>query len=145
MNTAKPLKTSSSPPSPKKRFSYKKNHIAIPFLAVIIGTYLDLYFVGIGMYSFPKRLFPEIFTINIAFSLFILPIFTCILMLIIKEMTSIKRWSFLVLTSIFIAIIERLSESFGFFIHSDQWKHIYSFFGYLVYMFVIWRVYNWIK
>ncbi|CAG9606357.1 hypothetical protein NEOCIP111885_00045 [Pseudoneobacillus rhizosphaerae] len=130
---------------PKKRFSYKREHIAIPLLAVIIGTYLDLYFVSIGMYSFPKRLFPEIFTINIAFTLIILPVFTYLMMIIIMKMNLVQRWSFLVLTSIVIACIERLSESYGFFIHSDQWKHIYSFFGYLFYMFGMWRCFKWIK
>jgi hypothetical protein len=143
MNTAKPLKNLSSLPSPKRPFSYKL--VVISFLAIIIGTYLDLYFVGIGMYSFPQRLFPEIFTINIAFTLVILPLFTYLVMLIIEKLTPIKRWSFLVVTSIFIASIERLSESYGFFIHSDQWKHIYSFFGYFVYIFGMWRVYSWIK
>jgi hypothetical protein len=143
MNTAKPLKNLSSLPSPKRPFFYKL--VVTSFLAIIIGTYLDLYFVGIGMYSFPQRLFPEIFTINIAFTLVILPLFTYLVMLIIEKLTPIKRWSFLVVTSIFIASIERLSESYGFFIHSLQWKHIYSFFGYLVYIFGMWRVYSWIK
>jgi hypothetical protein len=114
-------------------------------LVVIIGTYLDLFFVGMGMYSFPNRLFPNVFTINIAFTLFVLPIFTFVLLLIIKNMTPIKRWICLLLTSLMIASMERLAESLGYFIHSEQWKHIYSFIGYFVFMAGIWGFYRWIK
>ena len=43
-----------------------------------MGTYLDLYFTGKGLYSFPIRPLSSIFSINIAFTLVGLPLLTSI-------------------------------------------------------------------
>ncbi|KDE47303.1 hypothetical protein DI43_09600 [Geobacillus sp. CAMR12739] len=39
--------------------------MASALLASWAGTYLDLYFVGKGLYTFPKRPFPSVFSIDI--------------------------------------------------------------------------------
>lgn len=141
----KHLKNSNSPTSPKKQFFYKSEIMSILFLASLIGTYLDLYFVGKGMYTFPKRLLSEVFTINLPFTLFILPLFTFITILIIRDLSWVKRWGILILISLIFPVFERLSESYGYFSHTEQWKHYYSFFGYLLYMGVMWGFYKWVR
>lgn len=140
----RPLKNSSSLPSPKKQFFYK-NELSILLLASLMGTYLDLYFVGKGFYVFPQRLLPDIFTINIVFTLFILPTFTYILISFVKKRTWLIRWYIFIITSFIIACIEKISESYGLFSHSENWKHFYSFFGYFAYLAVIWNFYKWIR
>jgi hypothetical protein len=107
-----------------------------------MGTYLDLYFVGKGMYSFPKRVLPDIFSINIIFTIGILPVFTVAFLSAIKNITFFKRWSLVLMISLMIACIERVSENYGFFVHTEQWKHTYSFIGYFAYMIVMWRFYQ---
>jgi hypothetical protein len=140
----RPLKNLSLPPSQKKQFFYK-NELAILLLASLIGTYLDLYFVGKGYYQFPQRLLPDIFPINIVFTLFILPAFTSFLISIVKNRTWLIRWSIFIITSFIIACIEKLSESYGLFSHSDNWRHYYSLIGYFLYMAFIWNFYKWIR
>ncbi|MFD2445566.1 CBO0543 family protein [Bacillus sp. CGMCC 1.16607] len=144
MNIVKPLKDLNWQLSPKKLFFCKKD-ISILLLASLIGTYLDLYFVGKGYYSFPYRLFPTIFSINIAFTLVILPIFTYLLILFVKKMDGLKGLGVLILVSLIIACMEKFSEEVGFFIHHEQWKHLYSFFGYFLYLVVMWGFYRWVN
>jgi hypothetical protein len=141
----KPLNNLNLPSLQKKQSSSKSDIIAIYLLASLIGTYLDLYFVGKGLYSFPRRLFPDIFTINIGFTLIVLPLFTFILLFIMNIITSLKRWGLVFTICLMIASIEKLSESYGFFVHSEDWRHWYSFVGYFVFLFVMWRFFQWIK
>lgn len=141
----KPLNNLNLPPLQKKPFSSKGVLIASYLLASLIGTYLDLYFVGKGLYTFPRRLFPDIFTINIGFTLIVLPLFTVILLFIMNKITSLKRWSLVFIICLMVASIEKLSESYGFFVHSEDWSHWYSLVGYFVFLFVMWRFFQWIK
>ncbi|WP_420849692.1 CBO0543 family protein [Peribacillus tepidiphilus] len=133
-------------PSPKKQYSIKIKAFSTFYptllLASLIGTYLDLYFVGKNMYFFPIRPFEDIFTINIAFTLGGLPLFTLLLITFIKKMTFYRRWLFILLVSFLIANLEYQAERFGFFSHSEQWKHIYSFFGYFLFMTILWNFYR---
>ena len=39
-------------------------------------------------------------------------------------------------------IFEKFAEVFGWFEHSDEWKHIYTFFGYLVFLSFIYLFYR---
>lgn len=139
----KPLKNLNSQPLPKKQSFFKNQLVTIYLLACVIGTYLDLYFVGKGFYSFPSRLFPDTFNINIVFTLGILPLFTFLLILAMKKMSPFTRWSFILVTSIIIAFIEVISERFGVFIHTEQWKHYYSLIGYFIYIVFMWNFYKW--
>lgn len=47
--------------------------------------------------------------------------------------------------SLLVPILEKLAEELGFFVHSDSWQHIYSFFGYLVYLIIIDAFYHWME
>ncbi|MFK2826455.1 CBO0543 family protein [Bacillus sp. B190/17] len=144
MNTVKPSKNLNLPPSPKKRFFI---NIVSYFPAVLtaswLGTYLDLYFSGKGMYEFPLRPFAEIFSINLAFTLFALPFFTGLFLFLMSKMIPWYRGVFVLLLSIGGAAAEKTAEQWGFFRHSDQWHHSYSFFGYLLFLIIIWHVFTW--
>ncbi|WP_353738295.1 CBO0543 family protein [Peribacillus asahii] len=95
MNIAKHLKESSSQQSPKKRFFYETKHISVVIptilLASLIGTYLDLYFVGKGIYHFPKRPLSEIFPINIFFTLIGLPLFVGLYIYVCQKVNVWKK------------------------------------------------------
>jgi hypothetical protein len=120
----------------------------LAFLSTIVfaswlGTYLDLYFVGKGIYSFPVRPFPSIYTINIAFTLIGLPIF---IMFFLYMMESLRRWEkgvLLFVLSLGMMLMEILAEAIGWFVHHEQWKHMYTFFGYFVFMMIVWKFYRW--
>ncbi|WP_306821303.1 CBO0543 family protein [Peribacillus asahii] len=149
MNIAKHLKESSSQRSPKKRFFYGTKHISVVIptllLASLIGTYLDLYFVGKGIYYFPKRPLPEIFPINIFFTLIGLPLFVGLYIYVCQKVNVWKKAALILLLSLFISIGEKQAETWGLFIHNDSWKHIYSFIGYALYLTFIYVFYRWVK
>lgn len=42
-------------------------------------------------------------------------------------------------------MLEKLAEEFGLFIHAKEWKHYYTFFGYLFYLAVISILNHWIE
>jgi hypothetical protein len=107
------------------------------------GTYLDLYFVGKGIYSFPVRLFPSIFTINIAFTLIGLPIFIMFFLYMMESLRSWEKGVLLLIISLGMMLVEMLAEAIGWFVHHEQWKHMYTFFGYFVFMTIVWKFYRW--
>ncbi|WP_075983535.1 CBO0543 family protein [Bacillus massilinigeriensis] len=113
--------------------------------ASLLGTYLDLYFVGKKLYSFPRRNFSEIFSIEILIPLLILPIATVVVLSVIQRMEKWTRLCFLLFISSLVPLVEKVSEDWGFFQHSEQWRHGYSFIGYLLFFLVIWRVFQWTK
>lgn len=119
--------------------------MACAVLAALLGTYLDLYFVGKGLYYFPHRLLPEIFSINIVFTLIVLPILTIVILGCLSQVNSWGRAGIILFISLMMPILEILAEQLGLFVHSDQWKHLYSFFGYLLFLIIISRVYFYLK
>ncbi|WP_305367883.1 CBO0543 family protein [Bacillus sp. V3B] len=112
-------------------------------MASWIGTYLDLYFVGKQVYQFPKRPFPDIFSINIAFTIVGLPLYIFLFLYLSNKMSSLTRVVFIITLSLFITVIEKQAEVFGLFTYSNQWKHYYSFIGYILFMLMIWKFYKW--
>ena len=100
----------------------------------LIGTYLDLYLVGKGLYSFPKRPFPDIFSINISFTLIVLPVLVGVYLMICDKLTNLKKMVFILSISLMMTVIEKQSEVLGFFEHHDSWNHIFSTFGYTFYL-----------
>ncbi|MGG0719725.1 CBO0543 family protein [Robertmurraya massiliosenegalensis] len=142
MITVKPLKDLNSPPSPKKPYRYWGSLLSIVLLATLIGTYLDLYFVGKGLYSFPIRPFPSIFTINILFTAIVLPVFIIFFILISLRLQKWMKMMFIITLSTLMAAFEKFAESLGFFIHHATWQHYYSFFGYSVYLSFILLFYH---
>ncbi|WP_449540215.1 CBO0543 family protein [Ferdinandcohnia sp. Marseille-Q9671] len=136
MNTVKHLKNSNSQQLPKKQsqFWIDSSYLVTILVGTVIGTYLDLYFVGKGVYSFPMRPLSDIFTIHIGFTLLGLPMMLCVFLYICQRLRLWQKISVILLLSSIMSVGERLSEEFGLFVHVESWKHIYSFLGYGVYL-----------
>ncbi len=127
---------------PKKRYPFwNKDRLACALLSSLVGTYLDLYFVGKGLYQFPHRLLPEIFSINIVFTLIGLPLLTMVFLYCLTHVNTLGKACLILFASLLMSIVEKLAERLGAFVHSDQWIHLYSFFGYLLFLTVISTVY----
>ncbi|MCM3704730.1 hypothetical protein M3205_03235 [Cytobacillus firmus] len=144
MHTVKHLKGSSSQPLPK-RPSGIKAYMPAMLLSSLLGTYLDLYFTGKGMYSFPTRPFSDIFSINIVFTLAVLPIF---MIPLLKIMESLKGWFrgiFVLIISLAMAAGEKLAESFGMFVHAETWHHLYTFIGYCLFIGLVAFFHGWMN
>ncbi len=142
----KHLKGSNSQLLPKRRFLRNAFLYFPPILyASLLGTYLDLYFVGKHVYEFPIRPFPEVFSINIAFTLFILPLTIWAFLFLVDKMLIWSRLVFILILSIFAPTMEILAVRLGFFRHGDQWSHVFSFFGYFMFLLLIWMIFKWGK
>ncbi|WP_314728240.1 CBO0543 family protein [Bacillus sp. Marseille-Q3570] len=151
MPTVNHLKNSLLRHLPRKRSSSEKGKKRIPYVvavlaSVLICTYMELFFSGLGFYTFLQRPFPHIFTIDIRFTLIGIPVFT---MAAIYALTIISKKSlrlFFILIISFIAMLaEIISEHLGLLAHSLSWSHAYSFFGYMVFTLVLWGLYRWIE
>ncbi|YAR63335.1 CBO0543 family protein [Bacillus cytotoxicus] len=130
----------------EKRKNQKHNHLALittVILSCFIGTYLDFFFVQKQMYHFPIRPFPTLFTMNIAFTCFLLPIFTIIFLYVSTNLSTLSRSLFIMFIGICASLSERIAEHLGLFTHSENWHHSYSFFGYIMFFFLIWKCYQW--
>ncbi|MDP7978694.1 CBO0543 family protein [Bacillus sp. WLY-B-L8] len=119
--------------------------VATIIFSSLIGTYLDLLFVSKQIYAFPARPFPQVFTINIAFTLFILPICTALFVWIMKMLPTLSKIIFIISIGLCMSISERFAEQLGWFVHSEAWHHSYSFFGYLIFLLFMWRFYRWFQ
>ena len=138
MNTVKRSKGLNLPPWPKKSLPFLiKEFGPTLFLAILLGTSLDLYFVGKNMYMFPIRPFPEVFSVNIAFTFVALPVTVLVYLKIMKQVSKWGKVGVILFLSLLMPIVERFSELFGLFEHSPEWKHIYTFFGYLIFLSII--------
>ncbi len=133
------------PPSPKKRSAFwTKDSFTCALLASLLGTYLDLYFVGKGLYQFPHRLLPEVFPVNIAFTLFGLPIITMVILYCLSLVNRLVGSILILFVSLLVPVMEKWAEQLGFFAHTDKWLHVYSFFGYFLFFTIISAVYFWL-
>ncbi|WP_459499958.1 CBO0543 family protein [Bacillus sp. C1] len=138
----------------QKRISFsekkkqKSNHLAFIITIIFscfIGTYLDFLFVSKQMYDFPLRPFPNIFPVNIAFTLLLLPTFTAFFLHIANVLSTVSRILFIILIGIGASISEQFAENLGLFTHSENWHHSYSLFGYMIFMFFMWKTYRWLQ
>lgn len=128
----------------KKRCLYERPvYFPAIIFAVLLSTYLDLYFTGIGAYSFPNRPLEEAFSIHIIFNLVALPIFTWIFLCVGRRMSRLGRFLLVLFLSMASPFLEVISESRGLFIHSLAWRHWYSFIGYFLFLLIVWGVYIW--
>lgn len=109
-------------------------------LSILIGTYLDLYFVGKGFYTFPVRPWPEVFSINIAFTLFGLPLVAGCFLVICSKLTKWNKGIFIVVLGLLAGIFEKMAEEWGLFLHHEVWKHYYSILGYSLFFSIIYTV-----
>jgi hypothetical protein len=149
MNTAKHSKDLNSQLSPKKTFPYwikQRSTLMLPILlGTLLGTYLDLYFTGKGLYSFPIRPMSSVFSINIAFTLLGLPLLTGVFLFICNKINGWQKVGVILLISLLMSIAERQAEALGFFAHHESWIHMYSFFGYFIYLTWMDFFYRWLK
>ncbi|MGD6888742.1 CBO0543 family protein [Bacillus mobilis] len=148
--TVKHSKKLNSPFLQRKMFSFeKKNNLFALIVTILfssmIGTCLDAFFVARQIYSFPVRPFSTIFSVNIGFTLFVLPILTTIFIQISNTLSTVSRILFIFSIGICASIFEQIAERFGFFIHSVDWNHTYSLFGYMIFFSFIWKVYHFIQ
>ena len=114
-------------------------------LGTLLGTYLDLYFTGKGLYSFPVRPMSSVFSINIAFTLLGLPLLTGVFLFICNKINGRQKVGVILLISLLMSIAEKQVEALGFFAHHESWIHMYSFFGYFIYLTWIDFFYRWLK
>ncbi|MEH7097004.1 CBO0543 family protein [Neobacillus vireti] len=142
MNIAKHSNDSNLQLLPKKRLPSKYEWGSM-VLASLLGTYLDLYFVGKHFYQYPLRPFAEIFSINIALTLLVLPIMTLILLRSISQLTNWGKAGVILFVSLLMPVLEKLAELLGLFTHSVDWKHLYSFLGYLLFLTIVWLFHEW--
>ncbi|RAP30469.1 hypothetical protein C2W64_01665 [Brevibacillus laterosporus] len=59
-------------------------------------------------------------------------------------MNSWQRKGIVLFSGIIAAGIEQISEKLGWFAHSSEWRHFYSFFGYILFMWLVWKFHLWI-
>ncbi|WP_251175321.1 CBO0543 family protein [Cytobacillus oceanisediminis] len=144
MHTVKHLKGSSSQPLPKKP-SGIRSYMPAMLLASLLGTYLDLYFIGKGMYDFPIRPFSAIFSINILFTLAVLPIFMILLLKIMQSLNGWLKGIFVLSISLAMAALEKAAEDMGLFVHAENWHHLYTFAGYGLFIGLISAFHGWIN
>ncbi|WP_026563653.1 CBO0543 family protein [Bacillus sp. UNC41MFS5] len=144
MNTVKHLNDSNSQPSRRKPYRFWTNpSFAAVFLATLLATYLDLYFVGKHIYKFPMRPVPNVFSINIGFTLVVLPVLMFVFLRVMDQLNKWGKAGLILFISLLVPIFERLAEVVGWFEHAENWKHLYSFFGYLLFLSFIYSFYSW--
>jgi hypothetical protein len=114
-----------------------KDGLVIILLGSLIATYLDLYFVGRGFYSFPLRPFPDIFTIHILFPLASIPVFLLLFLKLAGRMNVRGKIGLTLIFSLAASVFEKIAEDLGLFVHTDAWEHGYTFVGYFFYLLLL--------
>jgi hypothetical protein len=112
-------------------------------LATLLGTFLDIFLVCKQLYEFPIRPLPEIFSINIFYSFIGLPILVFIFLRTISQLNKWGRVGIILFFSLLMAIVEKLAEVLGLFVHSARWEHLYTFLGYMFFLTVISFFHDW--
>lgn len=97
------------------------------------------------MYQFPFRPLPEIFSFNIAFTLVGLPILVVVFLYCMSQVNQWGKAGIILFVSLLMPIFEKLAEELGWFVHSEEWKHVYSFVGYLVFLSIITFYFLWLE
>ncbi|KXH81921.1 CBO0543 family protein [Sporosarcina sp. HYO08] len=104
---------------------------------------MELWFVEKNFYTFSIRPFPEIFSINIAFTLLLIPSITFIYLLVAGKMASWLRLIFTIALCAFVPYAEEQAVQYGFLSLGDQWNSYYSSVGYFIFLVLIWKLYKW--
>ncbi|WP_407681745.1 CBO0543 family protein [Pseudalkalibacillus salsuginis] len=131
----------------RRSFSGRGKNI-IPYIVVVLTsalscTYLELLFTGLGFYSFPQRPFPQLFPIDIRFTLIGVPVVTSLVLFALTILEKQARIVFLFVTSFIMMVGEMISDNIGLLVHSPQWSHAFSFFGYMLFFMMIWTIFKW--
>jgi len=106
---------------------------------------LDLIFVGKQVYFFPARPFSSVMTINIAFTLAVLPIMAAVFLQLMEKRHLPGKMAIILLISLLMSVLERVSESLGLFVHSESWSHMYTFFGTFLYLIAVYQFHKWMS
>jgi hypothetical protein len=114
-------------------------------LSALLGTYLDLYFVGKGLYAFPIRPMSTVFSINIAFTLIGLPLLMGVFLYFCHKMNAWQKAGLMIIVSLLMSVMEKQAEALGFFVHHESWTHMYSFVGYTLYLTCLYFFNSWLK
>jgi hypothetical protein len=122
-----------------------KSYVATMIFASWLGTYMDLLMVGMKVYRFPVRLFPALFDINLLFTLFVLPLGTLVFLLTVENLRPWKRNAIILLLALSMSFGEQLSEKIGWFSHGTDWRHSYSFFGYMIFLWLVMKFHRWMQ
>ncbi|EEK77432.1 hypothetical protein bcere0009_34510 [Bacillus cereus R309803] len=77
--------------------------------------------------------------------MFVLPILTAAFIQISKTLSAVSRILFIISIGMCASIFEQVAERFGLFIHSLDWNHTYSLFGYMIFFSFTWKVYHFIQ
>lgn len=125
----------------KQRSSIGKWKAYVPTMifASWVGTYLDLILVQKQLYSFPLRPFPAVFDMNLIFTLLVLPLVTAICIACLHQSRTWQRMLTILLFAIIATLVEQYAENLGWFAHSSEWRHTYSFMGYTLFIWLVWR------
>ncbi|MFB9828806.1 CBO0543 family protein [Lederbergia wuyishanensis] len=146
VTTVKHWRNSNSPLWQKTLFLNRHfAYIVIIVFAALFGSGLDLFFVKYGFYEFPFRPFPHLFSINIAFTLCVLPFITFLYLVLMKKMNRLERWIVILIISFLAPLGEIISEAWGLFIHSEKWSHYYSVIGYFLYLVFVSKIFFWLS
>ena len=146
MNTAKHLNGSSSPLLPKRPFLFwNKKYLLVMVLVSLLGTMLDHIFVEKKYYEFPIRPLPQYFSINIGFTFVVLPLFILFYLHMMKLINQWGKAGLILFISLLMPIFEKIAELCGLFAHSANWNHLYTFFGYLVFLPLVYSFYHWVE
>ncbi len=74
---------------------------------------------------------------NVLFTLFALPIFTIVVVHFLQQMQLLDRILSVLILSFLMTFVEILSEKIGWFVHSPDWRHYYTFIGYFLFMWIV--------
>ncbi|KON90309.1 hypothetical protein AF332_14375 [Sporosarcina globispora] len=128
----------------KRQFGIRA-YLPAMLLASLLGTYLDLYFIGKQLYAFPIRPLPSVFSINILFTLAVLPISVIPLLKIMQRLKGWLRGIFVLAISLAMAAMEKMAEGAGLFVHAENWHHLYTFVGYCLFIGLIASFHGWMN
>ncbi|WP_369009381.1 CBO0543 family protein [Desertibacillus haloalkaliphilus] len=114
-------------------------------LSSLVATYLDLWLVGKGFFTFPHRPFPEIFTVHIGFTLLIVPIMTVVFIYLFQRGNVVSKSALLMFVALGAALFENVSAYLGLLTLSAEWQSLYSSFGYPLFLLVMSMFHRWMQ
>lgn len=91
------------------------------------------------------RPFPDVFTIHVGFTLVGLPLILVVFLFVCEKLNFVGKTSAILLLASIMTVGEKLSEWFGCFLHDPSWKHIYSLFGYTIYLSFMLILYSFVS
>ncbi len=114
-------------------------YLPVMIFSSLVGTYADLIMVKQQFYTFPVRPFPHLFEINVAFTLLLLPIGTGLFIFLMERVGNALRTLLMLVLGLLMPLVEQFAEDMGWFVHTPEWSHSYSFIGYIFFLYLIWK------